>query len=297
MSQGQDDVHIDAENLGGANNDPTADERADFDSACITVNGNCTTSIDPTENETGSADVCFWVDEESDASHHVNGRVRDGGGCAATALNAAENGHTDVISVGWGSRTNATVAVPQGTKNFDARFAVSGTVGSANPDCVGGLEVRVQRDVLGGASTYQNWKTTTTSDSGGYRVNGKADRSARYRARAIDAPPCLEDFSGAKIVRVAKKLTLRAPKAVGRGQIARITGKIAPCKGHKGDRITLLHKKGGSFRVLDKAKSNANCVAAFSIRINRTRVFKVRAPKTEPWLLGGTSRPKKVRAS
>jgi hypothetical protein len=298
VSPGQAGWSIDGENMSGPNDqEPGNEETADYDDACVTgAGGSCQITVDGSAGDTGSANVCFWVDDEEDLSFHpAEGRYRDGGECDEESPTPDEANLTDVVVAGWGVATNATVTGPK-IKKYGARLAVSGTVNSADASCEGGAEVRIQRDVLGNPVNFVNWKADRTGANGAYRVTAKADKSATYRVAVFDADPCLGTTSKGKTIRVAKKLTISGPKAVGRGQIARITGKIAPCKGHKGDRVTLLQKKGGKFRTVKHARSNNKCVAAFSVRINKTKTFKVKAGKTEAWLQGGTSRAKKVRA-
>lgn len=83
---------IDAENLDGANDpddsrafddggDPGA-HGADYDDACTTgTNGRCTIDIPATaKKEAGTAEVCFWVDEDEDSSFHMTPK-QDGGLC------------------------------------------------------------------------------------------------------------------------------------------------------------------------------------------------------------------------
>jgi hypothetical protein len=284
--------------MSGPNDpEPTNEETADYSDACVTnAQGSCQVTIDGSDGDTGSANICFWVDDEEDQSFHpAEGVYRDGGECDEESPTPDEANHTDVVVAGWGVARNATLAGPK-TKKFGAGFAVTGTVNSNNASCESGAQVRIQRDVLGNPVNFVNWRSGTTGANGDYRVTAKADKSASYRAVVFDADPCLGTTSKAKTIRVSKKLTINGPKAVGRGQIARITGKIAPCQSHKGDRVALLRKKGGRFRKVATDKTNNKCLAAFSVRIKRTSVFKVRAGKTEPWLQPGTSRPKKVRA-
>jgi hypothetical protein len=298
LSPGRAGIAIDGENMSGPNDpEPGNPETADYDDACVTAaGGSCQVTIDGSAGDTGSANVCFWVDDEEDDSFHpALAAYRDGGQCDQEPTTPDQANHTDVVVAGWGAARNATVVAPK-SKKFGARFAVTGTLNSGDASCEGGVQVRIQRDVLGNPVKFVNWKSDTTGGNGAYRVTGKADKSAKYRAVVFDADPCLGTTSAAKTVRVSKKLTITAPQAVGRGQIARITGKIAPCKGHKGDRVALLRKKGGRFRKIEGDRTNNNCVATFSVKITRTSVFKVRAGKTEPWLQAGTSRPKKVRA-
>jgi hypothetical protein len=298
VSPDQAGIAIDGENMSGTNDpEPGGADTADYDDACVTgAGGSCQVTIDGSGGDTGSANICLWVDDEEDDSFHpALEAYRDGGECDEESPTPDEGNLTDVVVAGWGVATNATVAGPK-SKKFGASFAVSGSVNSADASCESGAEVRIQRDVLGNPVNFVNWRSDTTGANGAYRVTAKADKSATYRTVVFDSDPCLGTTSKGKTVRVKKKLTIGGPKAVGRGQIARITGKISPCTGHKGDRVTLLQKKSGKFRTVKRARSNNKCVAAFSVRINKTKTFKVKAGKTEAWLEGGTSGPKTVRA-
>jgi Ca2+-binding RTX toxin-like protein len=126
---------IDAENLGGANDPDTAGQpdvttsppnnaAADYPNACTTAaNGQCTFTLTASENELGTADVCFWVDDDNDNVYSDGGNENDGGSCGEAP--ATEDGDlTDVVSKTWATSaatfldvepefdSNATTAAP-----------------------------------------------------------------------------------------------------------------------------------------------------------------------------------------
>lgn len=107
-------VKIDAESLNGAN-DPdnsAAAGTADFDNACTTTgNGTCTLAIAASESQLGSADICFWADEDNDAAFDPAGAETDGGECGE-AVGAAENDDkTDVVTKTWETPVVTSVEV------------------------------------------------------------------------------------------------------------------------------------------------------------------------------------------
>jgi Ca2+-binding RTX toxin-like protein len=106
---------IDAENLNGAN-DPdnsAAAGTADFNDACTTgAAGTCTVNIAASESQAGSADICFWMDEDSDNVFDPAGVEADGGVCDTEAVGAAENNNkTDVVNKTWAAPTVTTIAI------------------------------------------------------------------------------------------------------------------------------------------------------------------------------------------
>ncbi|MGH2747916.1 MAG: Ig-like domain-containing protein, partial [Actinomycetota bacterium] len=107
-------LRIDAENLNGANdpdNNATGGPTgtADFNDACTTgSDGRCTFTLAPAENETGTANVCFWIDEDVNNRFDINGAEFDGGECDAEgptddeypAVSPPAN-KTDVVQKTW----------------------------------------------------------------------------------------------------------------------------------------------------------------------------------------------------
>jgi len=107
-------VKIDAENLNGANDpdDSAAAGTADFNDACTTAaNGMCTVTITAAESQLGSADICFWADEDNDAAFDPAGAETDGGECGE-AVGAAENDNkTDVVTKTWATPVASSIEV------------------------------------------------------------------------------------------------------------------------------------------------------------------------------------------
>jgi hypothetical protein len=296
-------VLIDAENLNNGANDPDdgADTKtADYSDSCITgATGKCTVTIDQSDGEKGSARICFWVDEEDDQSYHPTlSAQRDGSECDEEAVSAPEwDDITDLVSIGWGARADVTISTPAKTRKWGSRFTISGALGSTDPGCQDGVQVKVQRDAADGPVKWDLWKTDTTGAKGGYSLSGTAKGTANYRAVVADKGACLGDLSGSKKLRVAKKVSIAASDAAGRGsQVVRISGAVRPCKGHAGDKVALLKRKGGSFRKVGTAKTNANCAAVFYKKVSGSAVFRLRSAKTEPGLEAGVSRALTVQA-
>jgi hypothetical protein len=302
ISPASEGVVISYENLGGASDPdgPPGTPMADEWPACTTgVAGKCTVTIGQLGGDTGPAKVCFWVDEENDGSYHPTRLPSwDGGACDDEAINGPENDNaTDVVTIGWGARADVTISTPAKTKSWGSRFTISGALGSTDPGCEDGVEVKIRRDAAGGAVRWAFWRKDTTGANGGYSVSGTAKGTASYRAEVADKGACLGDLSGSKKLRVAKKVSIAASDASGRGgQIVRISGAVQPCRGHAGDKVALLKRKGGSFRRVDTAKTNASCAAVFYRKVAKSAVFRLRSAKTEPGLEAGVSRALTVQA-
>ena len=78
-------VIIDGENLGGAN-DLDNGTTAPPDHTCTTgADGTCQITVPAGEGEVGTADICFWVDEDNDSEVNLGGPEFDGGECDAHA--------------------------------------------------------------------------------------------------------------------------------------------------------------------------------------------------------------------
>jgi hypothetical protein len=105
---------IDAENLNGAN-DPdnsAAVGTADFDNACTTgAAGTCTVTIAASESTAGSADICFWIDENSNSAFDPAGIEADGGGCGEAVGAPENNNKTDVVNKTWATPAITTITI------------------------------------------------------------------------------------------------------------------------------------------------------------------------------------------
>ena len=97
-------VRIDWENLNGAN-DPdnsSAQGTADGNDGCTTAaNGTCQISIAPSENATGTANICFWGDTDVDTVFDPNGTAQDGGGCNTETPVTEDADLVDVVTKTW----------------------------------------------------------------------------------------------------------------------------------------------------------------------------------------------------
>lgn len=107
-------VRIDAENLNGAN-DPdnsAAAGTADFNDACTTAaNGTCQITIASSESQAGSADICFWMDEDIDTAFDPAGIEADGGGCGEAVGATEGNNKTDKVTKTWGAPAVTTITI------------------------------------------------------------------------------------------------------------------------------------------------------------------------------------------
>jgi hypothetical protein len=298
-------ILIDGENLGGANDpdSPPGTDTADYNDDCVTdANGACTVTIAQSEGQIGTANVCFWIDEEDDSSYHPGLEAqRDGSLCAAPSgvegVGAPENNNiTDVVTIGWGTSRKVSLTVPTAAKKWNSKFTIRGSVTSSSQSCEQGVTVAVQRDELGGSVNYVGWRQDTTGSGGGYSLTATASSSANYRAVIADDNPCLGDLSGTKKLLVAKKVTRSVSDAnVKRGKSVNITGLVKPCKGHRYDKASLWRKKGGRWRKVATDKTNGDCKAFFQRKIRKTSTYQVRSGKQDADHQAGKSAVVKIR--
>ena len=115
------DVLLDAEHQGP--NDPdnrtfanNANVTADYDDACTTnAAGTCTFQITQSEDEFGSAFVCFWVDDDADNVYEDGGSGFDGGECdnVESTTEAENNDVTDKVNLNWVAAADVLDASPE----------------------------------------------------------------------------------------------------------------------------------------------------------------------------------------
>lgn len=142
-------VRIDVENLNGAN-DPdnsAAAGTADFNDACITGgNGTCSIVIAPSENQTGTANVCFWVDADSDDAFNPDGHVADGGGCNAETPVTEDADTIDVVTKTWtATATSLTISPTSDSASVGTCNAFTITVRNGAGQVVSGATVDVEQ--------------------------------------------------------------------------------------------------------------------------------------------------------
>ncbi|MDQ3963098.1 MAG: Ig-like domain-containing protein [Actinomycetota bacterium] len=97
-------VRIDWENLNGANDPDNSSSvgTPDGNDACTTsAQGTCTITISPSENQLGTANICFWSDLDNDNVFDPNGNANDGGGCNAESAVTEDTNLIDVVSKTW----------------------------------------------------------------------------------------------------------------------------------------------------------------------------------------------------
>ncbi len=170
-------VQIDAENLNGAN-DPdnsAAAGTADFNPACTTgIAGTCTFTLTSSESQAGTANVCFWADEDADSAFDPAGGSQDGGGCGE-AVGAAENDNlTDVVQKTWAAPAPTTLVVQPASdvNQTGTRHTVTATVLDQFGNPVNGVNVdfrvtgRNTVNELNQTTTGQGTATLTYTDTG-----------------------------------------------------------------------------------------------------------------------------------
>ena len=175
-------VDIDAENLNGANdpNNSSTAGTADFDDACRTgVNGVCQFVLAPTENQAGSANVCFWTDTTAgnDDTFNPAGDEEDGGGCGAEAATTEDADGIDVVTKTWTAAPAAASSIDCDDQSGDDAqtnavgesetytclvTAPDGADAGTDPDPISG--VRVDWENLNGANDPDNSAAAGTAD-------------------------------------------------------------------------------------------------------------------------------------
>jgi uncharacterized repeat protein (TIGR01451 family) len=177
---------------------------------------------------------------------------------------------------------------------FGQSVTLNGTI-SATPACKADRSVQIQRDVLGGAVTFENYLAPLTSSStGAFTATFKPDRSADYRAVAAGTDDCGESVSRLARVLVAVKVTLKASKAkVPAGRTVTFTATVAPCtEGHPGDKVDLYR---GTRKIANKALSST-CKATFKIKITKKATFQAKWKKQDDDHEAGASNKVTIRA-
>ncbi|MGH2700438.1 MAG: hypothetical protein ACRDJ2_01550 [Actinomycetota bacterium] len=286
---------IDAENLDGAN-DPDNSAGypgiADYGDGCTTgPTGVCTVSV-PSEGsgQEGTADVCFWVDEDGDASFHST-PVWDGAKCDEPE-NATNHNTTHVSTLEWGPEARAvSLSASRTTVTSGDSFTLSGSVDSPASVCSNGVEVQLEK-APGNSDDFQTVRTPTTRTGGGFSTTLRSRVSATYRAVLTEDPgTCMGATSTDRRVLVKKKLTLAASRqAVERGRRVDLRAKVLSCTSGVSDRVVLRKKVGGVFKKVGALRTNANCVATFSKKINKRSVFKAYSPQDADQLAGSSRR-------
>ena len=117
------DANIDLENLGGSNDPDNSDGleegttnfTPDYNDACNSPgnsqgtddSGRCTITVAASENEAGTAELCFWVDEDANWANDyepLGVEERDGGRCDEEPQDESSGGDetlTDVVVKTW----------------------------------------------------------------------------------------------------------------------------------------------------------------------------------------------------
>ncbi|MFN2490424.1 MAG: hypothetical protein ABR529_11940 [Actinomycetota bacterium] len=216
---------IDAENMSPGVNDPddsakgsTADyDGADATNGCVTGEtspGKCRMTIaSESPAQAGLARICFWVDEENDASFHPEISVEwDGGLCDTENVDAPEkDNRTDLVALYWKLRRTISLSASRAKVRRGGTFKLSGVIKRTSTDavagpatCVAAQRVVIRRDVLrdGRPNEYSALKSVKSGRGGRYSAKVTARRSARYRATVAPTTRCFKAASPARRVRV-----------------------------------------------------------------------------------------------
>jgi len=168
---------IDAEQQGA--NDPdsrtfadVANVTADYNPACTTdAAGTCQFTLTPTGNSVGTANLCFWIDEDNDAEFSIGGAQQDGGDCDGETATADEppttagvpGNTTDVVDKTWATAGQPTTldAEPENDNNVKGTsHTVTATVrdnfGAPVPNVPVDFNITGRNDAGGGVVEGQN---------------------------------------------------------------------------------------------------------------------------------------------
>jgi uncharacterized delta-60 repeat protein len=192
------------------------------------------------------------------------------------------------------SSRSASVKSSAASRVFGRSFTLSTQLSSDDPTCVAGTAVKLERDILGGPVAFAPVATLTTDAEGRSSITRTADRGATYRARVAGSDSC-ESVVASTVVKVKKKVTLKAPRKVAKGTIAKLKVLVAPCSGHRKAKVTLQRKTASGFKKVATQATNVKCIAVFKVVMNKTTVFRALAPKTDADHLAGVSRKRTVR--
>lgn len=207
-------VNIDAEAAaqgGGPNgaNDPdnrgwnpvdAANTTADFDNACVTgPDGTCTFSFTPSENETGGADLCFWIDTDNDNQFAPGGSAADGAECDNEAFNQGEDGNsnrgddsTDVVRKTWGAAGPATLdAEPENDANQTGTVGTQHTVTVTLQDSFGNPSANTPVDfvILAGSRNDLSGADRVICDNKLTNASGQVDCTYTDEGTTTDPIP------------------------------------------------------------------------------------------------------------
>ena len=294
---------VDGENLGGANDpdDGADDNLADYNDLCTTdAAGQCSFTIAAADGEAGLAGLCFWVDEDEDASYHAT-PPWDGAECVEAADAPENDNQTDVITVEWRrpappvALRTLTLTSSKDTATFGRPFTLSGRVQSQAQSCAGGVAIELQRRGSGAEDAFKTIAAGTTAGDGSYSFTRTANGSADYRTIAGTDTECEDASSGAATVETRKKVTLKAARnPVRKGRKIELRVEVLGCEARE-DKVVLYKRKNGKLKKLAAMSTNDNCKSVFRRRVWRKTVFQARSPQTRPDFLGGASRLVRVR--
>ncbi|MFN2490638.1 MAG: hypothetical protein ABR529_13080 [Actinomycetota bacterium] len=290
-------VLVDGEKLGGANDgDNAAAFPADLDDACTTgADGRCKIRIEGS-SEAGTAEICFWADEDDDAGMHATSEW-DGGDCDEGAADGPTNlNKTDVVKMAWKHDRSVTTAASVAKADYGQMVTIAGAIDSVDGACAGGVDVHVSRKLMDGS--VEDVTTATTAADGSYSTVAKANRGAKYSAIVDEDATCSAAASGTAQVLVKKKVGLRLAKTkVAKGSKVRIRAALKPSASLARQRVVLFKSTNGgaTFKRVAAKDTNANGVAWFGSKVRKATLFQARSPKQDVNYIAGRSVAKLVQ--
>lgn len=192
-----------------------------------------------------------------------------------------------------------SITPPTTAPVFGKSFTISGVTSPGVAGCKS-RAVKLQRDALGGAVSFQTVATVTSNALGRFSkalvATGALGTTGTWRAVADATALCGAVTSAAKVIKVAKAVTLKASAtSVRSGRTVSLTSKVLPCGAHARKNVTLQKKVGSRWVNVKTLRTGSTCVAVFSVIITATTVFRVISPVSDTDHAIGTSLPVTVR--
>ena len=283
----------------------TEDGQGDFTSRGTSTDANGQVRAVTTSSQGGTQTITATIDDDLQGGEP--GEVDECDQAAGSPANAPAGACSDSVAKTWipasASPTqferDVTIEAQKSTLVFGKNVTLGGTVESdaaAPTACTQFVSVDILRDVVGGASEFQQFATVQSDSNGAFSYDFRADVSANYIAQVEEVAQCGAATSDAEPVLVKVKVGLRlSDSSVRRGQRVRFTVLTRPCPATARDRVLLFRAIEGEFGKVAGKRTNDRCTKSFRRRVRTDSVFQARWPKQAEEFLAGKSRPKIVR--
>lgn len=176
--------NVDMENLNGPNdpdNDGTGPGTSDADCQYVTFGAPCQITVSGAENQSGTATICFWVDNGGsfgDDVFDITGASDDGGDCGEAVLAPEFDDDTDTVSKTWlqaptrlnifdaaGSDQNGTAETETNQVNTTHTYTAQLLDNSGVPTQAN-VATQVDAEILAGGDGAQSAQQANVADFG-----------------------------------------------------------------------------------------------------------------------------------